>query len=218
MVRFTSSAMCKGVAATLALVMVVAPVSAVAQVPAVSNTTLIPLTGTTADGQAFASTFRLQRFQHARGQILAVGVLESGTLNGQSLVGQAVAIPVKVEKEGNRGRDHNRGDDGDDEGGFGGFGSIQDRDWKAPNFAAAEGLQLVPVQATCTILHLTLGPLDLNLLGLLVHLDRVVLNIDAQPGGGLLGDLLCGIANLLAGLNLLTTLNRIVSILNQLGL
>jgi len=50
----------------------------------------------------------------------------------------------------------------------------------------------------CPILHLTLGPLDLDLLGLVVHLDQVVLNIDAQSGpGNLLGNLLCGIAGLL---------------------
>lgn len=46
----------------------------------------------------------------------------------------------------------------------------------------------------CKILELTLGPLDLNLLGLLIHLDRVHLTITAVRGGGILGDLLCGIA------------------------
>jgi hypothetical protein len=42
----------------------------------------------------------------------------------------------------------------------------------------------VPLQATgtCDILHLTLGPLDLNLLGLVVHLDQVVLDITAEQG------------------------------------
>jgi hypothetical protein len=58
----------------------------------------------------------------------------------------------------------------------------------------------VPLQATgtCDILHLTLGPLDLNLLGLVVHLDRVVLDITAQQGpGNLLGNLLCAVAGLL---------------------
>src|SRR4051794_29822348 len=30
---------------------------------------------------------------------------------------------------------------------------------------------------SCNVLHLVLGPLDLNLLGLVVHLDRVVLDI-----------------------------------------
>ena len=47
------------------------------------------------------------------------------------------------------------------------------------------------------------GPLDLNLLGLAVHLDEVVLDISAVPGAGnLLGNLLCGVANLLNGVNL----------------
>lgn len=55
-------------------------------------------------------------------------------------------------------------------------------------------------EATCEILHLELGPLDLDLLGLVVHLDRIVLDISAQPGpGNLLGNLLCGIAGLLDG-------------------
>jgi hypothetical protein len=53
---------------------------------------------------------------------------------------------------------------------------------------------------TCEILDLTLGPLDLNLLGLMVHLDTVHLNITAQRGpGNLLGNLLCAVAGLLDG-------------------
>jgi hypothetical protein len=75
----------------------------------------------------------------------------------------------------------------------------------------------VPVAAingTCQILHLELGPLDLNLLGLLVHLDQVVLDITAQSGAGnLLGNLLCGIASLLDGGGLLSQLS---TLLNQL--
>ena len=51
--------------------------------------------------------------------------------------------------------------------------------------------------ASCDILHLELGPLDLELLGLEVHLNRIVLDIDADPTGGLLGALLCAVANLL---------------------
>ncbi|RZU54634.1 hypothetical protein EV385_6586 [Krasilnikovia cinnamomea] len=66
----------------------------------------------------------------------------------------------------------------------------------------------------CPILHLELGPLDLNLLGLVVHLDRVVLDITAHPGpGDLLGNLLCAIAGLLNGPNPL--LGLIADLLNQ---
>ena len=57
--------------------------------------------------------------------------------------------------------------------------------------------------ATCPILHLDLGPLDLNLLGLHVTLSRVVLDVEAIPGpGNLLGNLLCAIAGLLDGVDL----------------
>jgi len=88
----------------------------------------------------------------------------------------------------------------------------------AANPAAQAG-----AQATCDILHLVLGPLDLNLLGLVVHLDRVVLDITAQSGSGnLLGNLLCSIAGLLDPLGslaqLLDLLNQLATLLNQLGL
>lgn len=67
---------------------------------------------------------------------------------------------------------------------------------------------------TCQILHLELGPLDLDLLGLVVHLDRVVLDITAESGpGNLLGNLLCGIAGLLDGN---AALSAVARLLNQL--
>ena len=74
----------------------------------------------------------------------------------------------------------------------------------------------------CDVLRLVLGPLDLDLLGLQVHLDKVVLNIVAQSGAGqLLGNLLCAVAGLLYG-GLSGLLGRITNLLNrilaQLGL
>ncbi|HEY3067517.1 MAG TPA: hypothetical protein VGL09_17120 [Methylomirabilota bacterium] len=69
---------------------------------------------------------------------------------------------------------------------------------------------------TCEILDLTLGPLDLNLLGLVIHLDRVHLTIEANPAGGLLGQLLCAIANLLGPGGIITNLAQLLILLNQL--
>lgn len=58
----------------------------------------------------------------------------------------------------------------------------------------------ITVPTACPILNLTLGPLHLNLLGLVVNLNRVHLTLTALPGpGALLGNLLCAIANLLNG-------------------
>jgi hypothetical protein len=51
--------------------------------------------------------------------------------------------------------------------------------------------------AACPILNLELGPIELNLLGLLVEISDICLDITAHPSQGLLGNLLCGIARLL---------------------
>jgi hypothetical protein len=73
----------------------------------------------------------------------------------------------------------------------------------------------------CQILNLVLGPLDLNLLGLRVQLNRVLLNITAVAGSGaLLGNLLCAVAHLLDGpaflANVAALLNQILDIINKI--
>jgi hypothetical protein len=82
-------------------------------------------------------------------------------------------------------------------------------------FAQDSGAQ--SAQVACNVLTLTLGPLDLNLLGLRIQLNQVNLRITAIPGGGLLGDLLCGLTNLLnptgiLGNNLAAVLNSILAL------
>jgi hypothetical protein len=75
----------------------------------------------------------------------------------------------------------------------------------------------VPLQATgsCQVLNLDLGPLDLNLLGLVVHLNEVVLNITAdQAPGNLLGNLLCAVTHLLDSNG--NSTNAVVNLLNRI--
>ena len=68
------------------------------------------------------------------------------------------------------------------------------------------------------MLNLVLGPLDLNVLGLQVHLNQVVLNIIAQTGASqLLGNLLCAVAGLLdPGGPLSGLLGQLSTLLNQI--
>ena len=57
---------------------------------------------------------------------------------------------------------------------------------------------MAKAQATtglCKVLELTLGPLKVDLLGLVVDLRKVHLTITATPGGGVLGNLFCGLAD-----------------------
>jgi hypothetical protein len=104
-------------------------------------------------------------------------------------------------------------------------------------FAAATS---VPASAaatqTCQVLKLVLGPLHLDLLGLVVDLygktrsDPVIVTINAQPSKGLLGQLLCGLAggggvtsltglqNLLSSLGLNLSTTQLQNLLNQLGI
>jgi hypothetical protein len=56
-----------------------------------------------------------------------------------------------------------------------------------------------PADADCPILNLHLGPIHLDLLGLVVDTSEICLDITAHHGEGLLGDLLCGVSNLLNG-------------------
>ena len=78
---------------------------------------------------------------------------------------------------------------------------------------------LTPSQASCEILSLTLGPIDLNVLGLRIQTNQINLLITAEPGpGNLLGNLLCAVANLLNGGGPLQQLaNLLNQIINALG-
>lgn len=100
---------------------------------------------------------------------------------------------------------------------------------------AASPLPARDAQVSCSVLHLVLGPINLNLLGLHVTLGGgpqanlpIVLDITAVPGpGNLLGNLLCGLTGILnqGGLlgqltgqlqQLSATLNSLVSLLGAL--
>jgi hypothetical protein len=74
-------------------------------------------------------------------------------------------------------------------------------------------VQSLATPAGCTILTLDLGPLHLDVLGLVVDLNAIHLNITAQPGpGNLLGNLLCAVAGLLDG----NGINGLAALLNRL--
>ena len=90
----------------------------------------------------------------------------------------------------------------------------------APTPGTAD-VDLAQATGTCEILDLVLGPLHLDLLGLVVDLNQVHLTITAEQGpGNLLGNLLCAVAGLLDGnipaAGLGGLLNQIASLLNQI--
>lgn len=151
------------------------------------------VTGTLQDGTGkVRGVINIQKFAKRQGQLVAIGRFTGTVTDAADKVtygSKRIAMPVATEPAG---------------------GAAQQA---APGDVVA---QQAPV--SCEILDLVLGPLDLDLLGLVVHLDTVHLNITAEGGpGNLLGNLLCAVAGLLDGpTGLNGILNQLVAILNQL--
>jgi len=74
----------------------------------------------------------------------------------------------------------------------------------------------------CDVLNLSLGPVNLNLLGVNVDLDNcadgpVTVDVTAHQGEGLLGNLLCGLSDGLSGINPAQLIGRIDNLIDRLG-
>lgn len=94
---------------------------------------------------------------------------------------------------------------------------VQSVDHQALPSAARANAAIAPGARACPVLSLVLGPLSLDLLGLHVDLNRVVLNVVANSGAGqLLGNLLCAVAGLLDGTPLSGLLTQLQGLLTQI--
>lgn len=157
----------------------------VKQVESALGTLTRPICGTTENGGSFTGTLSILQFAEQDGALVAQGTV-TGVLTDAAgvLVGQVTAQAVTL---------------------------------PVTKAAEAPDSSTGSVKASalaCNILNLNLGPLDLNLLGLKVHLNQVILNITADPSpGNLLGNLLCAVSNLL---DLGGIIGIIANLLNQI--
>lgn len=139
--------------------------------------TQLPVTSAPNSANAFTGTLNLTRFVNNNGIVTAIGTLTGTVTNGQT--GEATTVMQNVALP---------------------VVATQ-------RTAATPSAFAITAAATCPILNLDLGPLHLDLLGLVVDLNRVVLNIVAESGAGnLLGNLLCAVTGLLDNPGGLTTL------------
>ncbi len=180
----------------LAAMLAVLPVtSSVAQAQGVVNRGFsVPISGTAtaADGtvQAVTGTFTIQRFARSQRTIYAIGSVVA-SLPGATPGSAARTVVTQVS-----------------------LPLVMPGTDAAAAGANAAAIGDVNALATCDVLNLVLGPLDLNLLGLEVHLNQVILDIVAVSGAGnLLGNLLCAVTNLLNGG---VALGQIVNLLNSI--
>jgi len=153
-----------------------------------------PVTGVTEAGQQVRAVFIPKRFVNSSSGLVAEGILRGRIVKPgkDARFRQAVTMPVSA---------------------------VDGRGVPAVTpTARAAAFPPAPAAGACNVLNLVLAPLDLNVLGLQVHLDQVVLNIVAQSGAGqLLGNLLCFVAGLLdAGSPLSGLLTQLTGLLNQI--
>ncbi len=158
-----------------------------------------PVSGVTAAGQRIRATFIPKRLVTSGGQLVARGILQGRIVKPgkDQRFRRAVSMPVRA---------------------------VDGHATTVPSARqSAAAFPPAPAPGACNVLNLVLAPLDLNILGLQVHLNQVVLNIVAQSGAGqLLGNLLCFVAGLLDGggplAGLLTQLQGLLNrILGALG-
>jgi hypothetical protein len=153
----------------------------------------VPVSGKAHNGKAFSGHMNITNFVSRGGKTYAVGTL-TGRLGNRSVKATQVEVPASVPAA-----------------------------VKSSVMRAHATSSTTAAAAACPVLHLVLGPLNLNLLGLKVSLNQVVLNITAQPGpGNLLGNLVCSVSNLLntqsvLGQELTGLLNIVNSVLGSPG-
>jgi hypothetical protein len=182
----------------------------------------VPVTGTYSHG-TFKGTFALQQFTSRNGKLFAVGLL-SGTLTATSGKRPSQTVKDTIELPVSTGS--NPVSTGSPTPTTTPGASTTPTGSETPSPTPTPGVSTTPAgsqtpsptttpgsstsssrevaaaatDASCSVLHLVLGPLNLNLLGLQVTLNQVNLNINAIPGAGnLLGNLLCAVAGLLNG-------------------
>jgi hypothetical protein len=157
-------------------------------------TQIVPISGKSTNGkQQFKGTYTIERFIAKGDKLYTVGTVK-GKAGKKKVTKENVRLPATVANAtGTAGAAH---------------------------ASQQPPLPLPPLPAgnACSILSLDLGPINLNLLGLVVRTNQIQLRIDAVQGpGNLLGNLLCGITGILNPGQLANTpLGQLAQILNAL--
>jgi hypothetical protein len=169
------------------------PTTGTAEQERAPKAVVLALTGTGSGGVTFNGTVSVQRFVQQDGKVFAIGAV-SGSLSGPagpmgSAVYLPVAFPVHV---------------GD------GLAARAERGLSHPASLSRPdyGARVIFAQASpCGVLHLDLGTVNLNLLGVVVATMPVTIDINGDMGGPL-GNLVCTI---------LSTVNNVVGLVKLLN-
>ena len=162
-------------------------------------TQVVPISGKSTKGnKQFSGTYTIERFIAKGGKLYSVGTVEGQARQQEGHQEERPAAGDRRQRQ--RARPGRR---------------------PGPAGPPVPPLPLPPLPAgnACSILALDLGPINLNVLGLVVRTNQIQLRIDAVQGpGNLLGNLLCGITGILnpGGALANTPLGQLAQILNAL--
>ena len=171
-------------------------------------TQVVPMSGTVTKGgkafkgKQFTGTYTIDKFVSKGGKLYSVGTLK-GKAGSKKINKSGVRLPAAVANNA-------------------AAGSSQAQASQVPVPPLPLPLPPLPAGNACSILSLNLGPINLNVLGLVIRTNEIQLRIDAVQGpGNLLGNLLCGITGLLnpatGGTGVANTpLGQLTQILNAL--
>ncbi len=138
----------------------------------------------------FKGTYTIERFVKRGNKVYSVGTIK-GKVGNKRVTKENVRMPAKVANAS----------------------GTSARASQVPPLP----LPPLPPGNACQILSLDLGPINLNLLGLVVRTNQIQLRIDAVQGAGnLLGNLLCGITGILNPSIANTPLGQLAQILNAI--
>lgn len=174
-----------------------------------ANRLIVPVTGIAAGVGAVAGNYAISRFEVQDGKLVAVGTVTATVTDAAGKVVRTFVSDATVPVTNGGSRVAQRA--------AGAGAHVESCDGASDAAAGIGAAQL----GSCDILSLVLGPLHLDLLGLVIDLNQVVLDITAQTGAGnLLGNLLCAITGLLdagsLGQQLVNLLNQLISVIGAL--
>jgi hypothetical protein len=178
--------------ALLTIAFMLPPAIAAADQPS-PKALVLPIAGAGDGGVSFTGTVAVQRFVQRNGAVFAVGAV-SGTVSGPTgPIGTSLYLPVSFPVRVGDGLTARAEP-----------GRIHLAAFSAPD----GGARLILAQAsTCGVLHLDLGAVNLNLLGVAVTTTPVTIDINGNTAGPL-GNLVC---------TALATVNNVVGLVNVLN-
>src|SRR3954469_11865273 len=165
----------------------VRPVGA-APAPVTAPLVTLPLAGTANGNGTFSGTLAISSVGTDSGGIFVEGLV-TGTVTraNKTPLGTVVSVPVRLPLQGN---------------------------WPRGLAQLVPGDSIVLAQATCGVLHLEIGAVNLNALGVVVTTTPIALDVSGDEAGAV-GALVCSILNLVGGLAGLV--NLLTSLLGTLG-